>query len=42
MTLVASIAEGPVTLTLNFTGNDFTGKWVIENIEGTISGKRRL
>jgi hypothetical protein len=41
MILVATIPEGEVTLTLNFTGNDFTGKWAIETAEGAISGKRR-
>jgi hypothetical protein len=43
MRLVASIPEGAVTLTLNFAagGNDFTGRWNIENLEGSISGKRR-
>jgi hypothetical protein len=41
LTLVSSINEGPVTLTLNFTGNDFAGKWAIQGMEGTLTGKRR-
>ena len=41
MIIVAMIPEGEVTLTLNFTGNDFNGKWAIQGAEGGFSGKRR-
>ena len=41
LTLVSSIAEGPVTLTLQFTGNEFSGRWAIQGMDGAISGKRR-
>lgn len=41
MTISADIPDGAVVLTLNFTGNDFTGKWALQGAEGAISGKRR-
>ena len=41
MILLTTIPEGEVTLTLNFTGNDFNGKWAVQGAEGAFSGKRR-
>jgi hypothetical protein len=41
LTIGANIPEGPVLLTLTFTGNEFSGKWAIEGAEGPITGKRR-
>jgi hypothetical protein len=37
----ANIPDGAVVLTLNFTGNDFSGKWALGEAEGPIKGKRR-
>jgi hypothetical protein len=39
--ITTNIAEGEVTLTMNFTGNEFTGNWSIQGAEGALSGKRR-
>ena len=42
LTLGANIPDGAVVLTLNFTGNEFTGKWALgSEAEGPIRGKRR-
>jgi hypothetical protein len=41
MTLTANIPEGAVVLTLNFTGNEFTGQWAIQDVGGAVSGRRR-
>ena len=41
LTVGANIPEGAVVLTLNFTGNDFTGRWALGEDSGAIRGKRR-
>lgn len=41
ITTSAPIPEGLVVTTVTFTGDEFTGKWAIQGMEGTISGKRR-
>jgi hypothetical protein len=37
----STIPEGPVTLKLTFTGNEFSGTWSMEGAGGAISGRRR-
>ena len=41
LTLGASTPDGPVTLTLTFTGAEFSGRWVLEGESGAITGRRR-
>jgi hypothetical protein len=35
------IPDGPITFTMNFSGQEFTGKWAIQGAEGAFNGKRR-
>lgn len=39
--VVADTPDGPITFTMEFTGNDFTGTWTLGGMSGVHTGKRR-
>lgn len=41
MTVTADTPNGPVTMILEFNGDEFTGSWSLGDMGGTHSGKRR-
>jgi hypothetical protein len=42
LTITADTPDGPLTMTLTFTGNDFTGGWTLGSaMSGQLTGKRR-
>lgn len=41
MNVIADTPDGPITMVLEFTGNDFSGTWEGTGMAGTHSGKRR-
>jgi hypothetical protein len=40
MVVTGDTPGGTLTLTLNFTGNDFTGGWVLAGVTGEMRGQR--
>jgi hypothetical protein len=42
MVVTADTPDGPVTLRMSFTGNDFTGRWELAGDSGTLTGRRRV
>jgi len=41
MTVVGDTPDGPVTMTVTFTGDAFSGAWTLGAMGGEMSGKRR-
>jgi hypothetical protein len=41
MTVTAQTPDGPITMSLTFTGNDFTGSWTMGGMSGSLNGSRR-
>jgi len=41
MTVVGDTPDGPVTMTVTFTGDTFTGAWTLAGMGGEMTGKRR-
>ncbi|MGH7500453.1 MAG: hypothetical protein ACREL7_01735 [Longimicrobiales bacterium] len=41
MAIAASTPDGPVTMSLIFTGDTFTGTWSLGDMSGTLTGRRR-
>ncbi|MCI0433457.1 MAG: hypothetical protein L0271_07395 [Gemmatimonadetes bacterium] len=41
MTVVGDTPDGPVTLTVTFTGDTFTGGWILADMSGAMTGRRR-
>jgi hypothetical protein len=42
MVVAADTPDGALTLTLNFTGNNFTGGWTLAGDSGELRGQRRV
>ncbi len=42
MTVVGDTPDGPVTMTVTFTGDTFAGSWTLAGMSGTMTGKRRV
>jgi len=40
MVVTANTPDGPLVLTMNFTGNAFTGGWTLDGDAGDITGQR--
>ena len=40
LVVTANTPDGPLVLTLNFTGNAFTGGWTLDGDAGDLSGQR--
>lgn len=40
MVVSADTPDGPLTINMTFTGNDFTGEWELSGDSGTLSGRR--
>jgi hypothetical protein len=40
LSLMVNTPDGPLTFTLTFTGNDFTGNWAMAGATGPITGQR--
>jgi hypothetical protein len=41
MTMTAATPDGPITITVTFTGDTFLGRWSMDDESGDIRGRRR-